>query len=192
MRKGTRERAAITVRNPDALLLSGLTQGYLFQTVTVTRNGWSRQVTALLPVKGAAAGSDNNPKTPRPWETRILFQTGENVGQRDFLFRFIIANTSQTAKVSFLPASAASMSPGPTLKRGNVYPGTHPVPSLVSIHICVLGAEGNTAQVSLCSLNKACRLQVGSRNRTYLARPSLPLTRGCHRCQALPSGQLDL
>lgn len=178
MRKGTGERAAITARNPAALLLSNLTRGYLFQTVTVTRNGWSCQVTALLLVKGAAAGSDSNPKTPRPWKIRILSRTGENMGQRDFLFRFIIANTSQTAKVSFLPARAASMSPGPTPKRGNGYPGPDPVPSLVSIHICVLGAEGNTAQLSLVFAQQGVQAPSGKQEQDLPGSPFSPADPG--------------
>lgn len=102
MRKRTGERAAVTARNPAVPLLSGSTQGYLFQAVTViTRNGFSCLVTVLLPVKGADAGSDSNPETPGPWETGTLFQTGENVGQRNFLFRFIIVNASETARWRF-------------------------------------------------------------------------------------------
>lgn len=102
MRRRSGGRAARTARSPAAPLLSGLTQGYLFQTVAVTtRNGWSCQVTALPPVKGADAGSDSNPETPRPWETRTLSQTLENMGQRNFLFRFIIANASETARWHF-------------------------------------------------------------------------------------------
>lgn len=68
-------------------------QGYLLQTATITAgNQWSCHSTALPSVTGADAGSNGNPKTPRPWETRTLSKTG---GKFSLLFCFVLSCHSE-------------------------------------------------------------------------------------------------